>query len=179
MNIPYLECFFERCLLWGPFWQKKLCWAFFWRKIIFLSPLLSQTAFMSTFFQHFFENFFPWPLFGWLFWALSWICLCTRESFFLGNAFLSKNTILSTSLSDKTFLSVFLSTILRAFSVERFLSALLSTFLSVFFVEHFFECFFEHYKHNSRYFGTLLIKKELLYWTHFTLRKSIETFLSS
>ena len=33
-----------------PFWQKNLCWAFFWRKIIFLSPLLSQTAFLSTFF---------------------------------------------------------------------------------------------------------------------------------
>ena len=75
---------------------------------------------------------------------------------FLGNAFLSKNTILSTSLSNITFLSVFLSTFLRAFSVERFLSALLSTFLSAFFVEHFFECFFEHYKHNSRYFRTLL-----------------------
>ena len=82
-------------------------------------------------------------------------------SFFLGNAFLSKNTILSSSLSNTTFLSVFLSTILRAFSVERFLSALLSTFLSAFFVEHFFECFFEHYKHNSRYFGTLL--KLILY----------------
>ena len=76
---------------------------------------------------------------------------------FLGNAFLSKNTILSTSLSNITFLSVFLSTFLRAFSVERFLSALLSTFLSAFFVEHFFECFFEHYKHNSRYFRTLLV----------------------
>ena len=75
----------------------------------------------------------------------------------MGNALLSKNTILSTSLSNITFLSVFLSTFLRAFSVERFLSALLSTFLSAFFVEHFFECFFEHYKHNSRYFGTLLI----------------------
>ena len=68
---------------------------------------------------------------------------------FLGNAFLSKNTILSTSLSNITFLCVFLSTFLRAFPVERFLSALLSTFFSAFFVEHFFECFFEHYKHNS------------------------------
>ena len=44
--------------------KKKLFRAFFWRKMIFLSPLLSQTAFLSTFFQHFFENFFPWPLFG-------------------------------------------------------------------------------------------------------------------
>ena len=51
---------------------------------------------------------------------------------FLGNAFLSKNTILSTSLSNITFLCVFFSTFLRAFPVERFLSALLSTFLSDF-----------------------------------------------
>ena len=157
MNIPYLECFFGRCLLWGPFWQKKLCWAFFWRKTIFLSPLLSQTAFLSTFFQHFFENFFPWPLFGWLFWALSWVCLFDSRTIFFWNPFLGKNTILSTSLSNITFLSASWSIFLRAFSVERFLSALLSTFLSAFFVEHFLECFFEHYKHNSRYFRTLLI----------------------
>ena len=47
------------------------------------------------------------------------------RTIFFGNAFLSKNAILSTFLSNITCLS-----------------ALLSTFLSDFFVEHFCECFF-------------------------------------
>ena len=82
--------------------------------------------------------------------------LFDSRTIFFGNTFLSKNTILSTSLRNITFLSASLSISLSAFSVERFLSAFLSTFLSAFFVEHFFECFFEHSRANSRYFGTLL-----------------------
>ena len=84
------------------------------------------------------------------------MCLFDSRTIFFGNPFLSKNTILSTSLSNITFLSASLSIFLSAFSVERFLSAFLSTYLSAFFVEHFFECFFEHSRANSRYFGTLL-----------------------
>ena len=49
-----------------------------------LSPLLSDSPpQLATPKQLFWVLFFStWPLFGWLFWALSWICLCTRESFF-------------------------------------------------------------------------------------------------
>ena len=86
------------------------------------------------------------------------------RTIFFGNTFLSKNTILSTSLRNITFLSASLSISLSAFPVERFLSAFLSTYLSAFFVEHFFECFFEHSRANSRYFGTLLIPGFRNWW---------------
>ena len=89
------------------------------------------------------------------------MCLFDSRTIFFGNPFLSKNTILSTSLSNITFLSASLSIFLSAFSVERFLSAFLSTFLSAFFVQRFFECFFEHSKKHSRYFGTLFLKTSI------------------
>ena len=157
MNIPYLECFFERCLLWGPFWQKKTLLSVFLEKNNFFEPTLEPNSFSEYFFSALFWELFSLTAF-WIAFLSTFLNMFVHSRIiFLGNAFLSKNTILSTSLSNITFLSVFLSTFLRAFSVERFLSALLSTFLSAFFVEHFFECFFEHYKHNSRYFRTLLL----------------------
>ena len=156
MNIPYLECLFECCLLWGPFWQKKTFLSVFLEKNDFFEPTLERNSFSDYFFWALFWELFSLTAFWMAFLSTFLNMFVHLRIIFLGNAFLSKNTILSSSLSNITFLSVFLSTFLRAFSVERFLSALLSTFISAFFVEHFFECFFEHYKHNSRYFRTLL-----------------------
>ena len=173
MNIPYLECFFERWLLWGLFWQKKTFLSVFLEKNDFLEPTLEPNNFSEYFFWALFWELFSLTAF-WIAFLSTFLNMFVHSRIiFLGNAFLSKNTILSTSLSNITFLSVFLSTILRAFSVERFLSALLSTFFSAFFVEHFFECFFEHYKHNSRYFRTLLFLKALFLRTTWAESESL------
>ena len=138
------------------FLTKKTLLSVFLEKNNFFEPTLEPNSFSEYFFSALFWELFSLTAF-WIAFLSTFLNMFVHSRIiFLGNAFLSKNTILSTSLSNITFLSVFLSTFLRAFSVERFLSALLSTFLSAFFVEHFFECFFEHYKHNSRYFRTLL-----------------------
>ena len=121
------------------FLTKKTLLSVFLEKNNFLEPTLEPISFSEYFFSALFRELFSLTAF-WIAFLSTYLNMFVHSRIiFLGNAFLSKNTILSTSLSDKTFLSVFLSTILRAFSVERFLSALLSTFLSAFFVEHFFE----------------------------------------
>ena len=153
---PLLGMLFWALPFMRTFLTKKTLLSVLLEKNNFFEPNLEPIRFSEYFFSALFWKLFSLTTFWMAFLSTFLNMFVHLRIIFLGNAFLSKNTILSSSLSNITFLSVFLSTFLRAFSVERFLSALLSTFLSVFFVEHFFECFFEHYKHNSRYFRTLL-----------------------
>ena len=93
-----------------------------------MSPFLSQTAFLSTFFRTFYLERF---LEGFLSTSLSVFVHSLKKTYsrtiFVGNAFLSKNTALSSFLSNITFLSAYLSIFRVLFPFSAFLSALLST----------------------------------------------------